>query len=414
MFRRAAKSLGGILASGQWTDALLRLSQQRNELRHAVLAVGALHSSRTVSERQWATQNYTVAIRCLGDQQLTPQSFGAMLAGWVLCAAFELMLRNIGRAISHIQSAISLVAQRPSLLHSAPDTYIPTKPVIGTLGALETALCRMTGHIPRLTLRQESGDAFSAPFRSLESARKALQLVWHGLGVLNHHVSRLGTPMSNQSYSDFMSNHHDLAEALKLWKPGFDDLKLRSGQDEQTRCAMTLLTIQYESALQYASGLVEAQELRWDQLHLQFERILDLAEEVITTDNRPLPALSTRCTLDYGVVPALFYVAWKCRHAALRLRAIEILETHPRIEGLWDSILCARLGRYIDRVERGMVRLHDAAARNDSADIIGEVTRVLVISINITTERREARIGLMTTHDMVNGLSHCEEEKWNW
>jgi hypothetical protein len=164
----------------------------------------------------------------------------------------------------------------------------------------------------------------------------------------------------------------------------------------------------------FIAGLVEAQEMHWDRFHSQFERILGLADEVIANDPRPLSKLSTRYTLDYGIVLALFYMIWKCRHATLRLRAIELLENHLRVEGLWDSALCARLGRFIDRVERGTAQLQDAAGRGDLASVISENSRVLAISLVISTGQREVKVGLVTTSAMASGMSHYEEEIWNW
>jgi len=40
---------------------------------------------------------------------------------------------------------------------------------------------------------------------------------------------------------------------------------------------------------------------------------------------------------DLGIVPVLYYVALNCRVIEIRLQALEMLESTPRREGMWDS-----------------------------------------------------------------------------
>jgi hypothetical protein len=226
----------------------------------------------------------------------------------------------------------------------------------------------------------------------------------------------MGTTMSSQTDSDFMQNQIGLVASLKRWKDAFDNL-LERQPDCCTHWNLALLTVQYESALHYASGLVEATETYWDGQLSQFQRILDLSEFVLAANtdiqapaSNPLAPPRFRCRLEHGVVPALFYVAWKCRHARTRLRAIKLLEQYPRIEGIWDSSICAHVAQFIDRVERGADALQHAAARDDAANAISESARVQVIASSFNMDLRKAQVGLMP---MASNLSYWQEEEWD-
>jgi hypothetical protein len=52
------------------------------------------------------------------------------------------------------------------------------------------------------------------------------------------------------------------------------------------------------------------------------------------------------------IIPALYLVATKCRLDALRYRAITLLLSSRRREGIWDSILCGKVADWLFRLER--------------------------------------------------------------
>ena len=59
------------------------------------------------------------------------------------------------------------------------------------------------------------------------------------------------------------------------------------------------------------------------------------------------PSFST----DLGIVPPLFFVATKCREPHTRRRAIRLLRSSARREGMWDSEMAARIGQWVMELE---------------------------------------------------------------
>ncbi|KAL9619619.1 MAG: hypothetical protein Q9160_005806 [Pyrenula sp. 1 TL-2023] len=65
---------------------------------------------------------------------------------------------------------------------------------------------------------------------------------------------------------------------------------------------------------------------------------------------------STSFTFEMGIVPNLYWAAIKCRHHAVRWRAIRLLRRCRRREGLWDSALDARVAtKVVELEEEGTV-----------------------------------------------------------
>ncbi|KAL1895523.1 hypothetical protein Cpir12675_003212 [Ceratocystis pirilliformis] len=119
------------------------------------------------------------------------------------------------------------------------------------------------------------------------------------------------------------------------------------------------------------------EETAFDQFENYFDAIVNLAAEVVGDEERR--ATTQRCSnpntcphrqlgvndsytayhikpsfsADLGIVPPLYVVATKCRNPVIRRRAIRLLQSSSRREGMWDSQLSARIGEYIAMLEEG-------------------------------------------------------------
>jgi hypothetical protein len=111
-----------------------------------------------------------------------------------------------------------------------------------------------------------------------------------------------------------------------------------------------------------------------DKFAGDFRQILELAEEVVAAEKSG-PAYKENWyaqtkasfTLGIGIVQPLYIVATTCRDRKLRRDAIRLLMHRPRREGLWDSMLCARIAqRAMGIDEEGMMSFCSsiAAARS--------------------------------------------------
>lgn len=124
--------------------------------------------------------------------------------------------------------------------------------------------------------------------------------------------------------------------------------------------------------LKIASFQLVHEQTCWDQLQSTYEELVDLATAVIDSQRAADREISQKpiFQMDHGIIAPLFVVAHKCRDPYLRRRAITLLYCAPRQEGVWDSILTARVAeRVMNLEEEGLGEVRCAADVPDRARI---------------------------------------------
>jgi len=101
----------------------------------------------------------------------------------------------------------------------------------------------------------------------------------------------------------------------------------------------------------------------WDSLRPEFEEMVVLGERIISS---PLLAnerlgKSTSFCLDTGIVIPLYHVASQCQDPIIRRRAISLLRSTSRQEGLWNSFLVADVAERVVDIRENMLRVKDVS-----------------------------------------------------
>lgn len=92
----------------------------------------------------------------------------------------------------------------------------------------------------------------------------------------------------------------------------------------------------------------------WDPLLGECEEIVDLAAFVVKGHNYSSSNPSSEIpmfSMDISIIGPLFSIAHRCRDLIIRRRAIALLHSTPRQEGLWHSIITVRAAEKIMNVE---------------------------------------------------------------
>jgi hypothetical protein len=63
---------------------------------------------------------------------------------------------------------------------------------------------------------------------------------------------------------------------------------------------------------------------------------------------------STGMSFDLGWIPPLHYTALKCRIHPARVHAVTLLSALPHRDGVWDSVLAARVATKVIELEEGI------------------------------------------------------------
>ncbi|TAQ86586.1 hypothetical protein B7494_g5084 [Chlorociboria aeruginascens] len=257
-------------------------------------------------------------------------------------------------------------------------------------------------------------------FTSVREARSALDSLCERILRFNEALSSFYAGPNNILPASIKSSGVGFKNQLEHWSNAFDPIlqKRRSyGTTNTERAAINVLkSFQLMSAVLFLMGF-STSEMPFDGFIAEFRFIVELAKEVVVDEELSLAQArcGTQCqhrqnrphtphvyrpedsythikpsfALDLGIVPPLFVVATKCRDRKLRREAISLLISSPRREGMWDSILSARVASWIMEIEEEDLSPYVPAT---AAEIILDKKRVMVKEILFDMQSREATL----------------------
>ncbi|KIH88406.1 hypothetical protein SPBR_06521 [Sporothrix brasiliensis 5110] len=204
---------------------------------------------------------------------------------------------------------------------------------------------------------------------------------------------------------------------MESWSNAFEPLLIsrsHPGVSSQEKAAIAVLKMfQVMGVILYVMTFSDS-EMMFDAYQQQFQKIVDLASEVVGDEERR--AASNRCpdptrcvhhyhtthpqdpnsagpgssgdydachgfyfhtshikasfSADLGIVPPLYVVATKSRDRVLRRQAIQLLRSSARREGMWDSELAARIAMWVVNIEEEgeEAEFYEALQRYDHHD----------------------------------------------
>lgn len=125
-------------------------------------------------------------------------------------------------------------------------------------------------------------------------------------------------------------------------------------------------------------------ETQWDALIPEFIRLLDLAEGFIGRESM-VYARGIQ-GFEMGIIIPLFETAFRCRNPTQRRRAITMLRSAQRREGVWDGIgAAAVIESIVDIEEEGLTEI-------ESASDVPEDQRVFFINPLADLVKREVLV----------------------
>jgi hypothetical protein len=197
-------------------------------------------------------------------------------------------------------------------------------------------------------IRQRIPTAFS----SLSEARESLIFHWHRLTrPVNKQLSDDGSSLN--FFAAWQTRHEGSQLIFNQWSAAFSAfLKTqRASMDENEKKGVAMLEIQQEIgflSLQLGRTYFDDQTL-WDHFIPLFNQIVSLAAEILDfgSKSRRYPTFS----LDMGIVGPLYEVASRCRDPVIRRKAISLMKSRCMQEGIWNSILTAKVAERLVEIE---------------------------------------------------------------
>ena len=207
-----------------------------------------------------------------------------------------------------------------------------------------------------------------AAFSSLVQARNSLDYHWNTrLEFLNDLESNTGSRMvDGQRPLDALGTIEAARQlafnVVDRWLVAYQAFLQKDGRslDDRELQAARTLEISHALAMMFltVSTTYSYNDMTgWDWFTEDFEHVVDLATLILKSSNgeKFTQHRGPDFSLDMSIVAPLFVVASKCRHPIIRRKAVALLYAAPRQEGIWDSVLTARVAeRLIDIEEAGL------------------------------------------------------------
>ncbi|KAI4268194.1 MAG: hypothetical protein LQ337_007989 [Flavoplaca oasis] len=217
------------------------------------------------------------------------------------------------------------------------------------------------------------GPDIPAAFHSLEEARNCLDYQWNLCARSDldfRYRNHLMEGTETQEHRDaFDVNRVHFQAVYNTWMTVFQKFLERNVATMNSKSLQGAMVLKMQGQLAAMYQELDTfqllhDETGWDEVIPRFDNLVDLVAAIIDSQKATDEKLLHKpiFQLDQSTISPLFTVGYKCRDPILRRKAISMLYSAPRQEGVWDSILTARAcERIMNLEEEGLGEVKYAA-----------------------------------------------------
>ena len=359
-----AGNLDGQFDSQFWDKLVLQLAQSEPSIRHAVSAISITyqdiessiqHPMGYVKANPEARQALAAATKILSARiQAHPNSKMVPLVCCLLFACIEFLMGNVESSMLHVQCGSNIVATRHCNGNVATNVFSSNDfksiedhivPIFSRLNVLCSLAGRIVPQIYTPTAEEDS------PHEDLADSRiRLVNIINVSLRFINQAITKAGS---------FSVNVNDIIEQIKLqsrldtWRNQLDRLIERTQTVDKAarQDAVNLLLVQYKVIYIWMRVCITAGEMATDSYFDDFEELVCYAEKLA----RPGVEMAKPQLLSFEIqlLAPMYDTALKCRHPVIRRRALNLLQSVPRREGIWNARHAYVTARQVIELEEG-------------------------------------------------------------
>lgn len=386
---KTAPSLGMHFDADFWKRFVIPASMAEPALRHAMVAVGIfaerlegrgvnkitlaharaattdslpqlapIRSRGSADGDLLALSNYNKSIGLLTNLvSSAAQTADVVLLACVLFVCVEFLRGDNEAAFRHFNGGMTiimdLVSRKQSSTGPRPLVDRVKSSILPAFNRLEM-LSALFGNGASWPYPVALPDSVPAMFSSVSNARDSMV---HLMNLSLRFVQTVQM-LEYEPSAIPVSAYEEQAELLKylqLWRSRFSDFQAKHAQSlvADDFYVANVLEIQRTVAYTWISTLMNAYQCAHDAHIPAYTAAIVLAEQIYGTGSMRIQ--HTRQTnaflLDVEIVGPLYWMCVKCRHPAVRRRAIAVLRNMHRREGMWDSDIAAVVADRVVAVE---------------------------------------------------------------
>lgn len=374
------KDLAGCFSDNIWCQVFPRVAQHEAPVWHAIAAISMLDTSiqhglnldASNPDVNVAISQYSKAIRKLNVQLASGGHMycrDVVLLCCILFAIFECLQNHFQSALRHISGGMKLLMEWekewPASGQSASGVYLDQRVLRPVLLSLDSQVVQMGAvdfhefnTLPAIDAEQRVQNSFT----DIQAAHVSLTGIFNRLSRWTDKLEP-GMRYDSRPEDDWLNvERRRLRAELSEWDLAF----AMSQKHFDSRSATVLLSIQH-TIMQtiFDKELDGPSEMEWDKYLPRFEEVLRRAETFLTLEaneqRRPgldpdsslkdVPRRKCILTISMDIVLSLYLISTRCRSSQPRWRALEMLKTCGRREGIWDSFLCGKIAETIIKLE---------------------------------------------------------------
>jgi hypothetical protein len=309
------------------TAQVLQQSHREPVVRQALVSLGMLHLEFTTTSRDTAgvevLTQYGRTLRML-KRRLDKADAGAMKTALICCilfCCFEAACNNYNGATGHLQNGLNLLSN----FHDDPDLDVLTR----MIGGLDVQASLLNDSRPP-QLESESLPDTTTTFLTLDEAYQMQTKIKSDL--LHSFMTAMPQKSPKRGGLPALDKKEALAKQIDLWWTRFEHFQTTEAQET----GVQILRFHHKTASMFLDGSSPANNAKvfGSSPNTRAQEILDLAEDVL---RRSEGGARRSLSIETGVVAPLFAMAMQCSDDHVRTRALGLLDSLDRREGLYDT-----------------------------------------------------------------------------
>lgn len=372
---RTSRALSGFFDSDLWQYLLPQLSHSEAGIRHAVIALGALHQHLHIvlskgkcdpgrkiapQNEHFIIQQYNLAIRHLVAQlsSSTHQVPHLTLISCCLFVSLEILSGQLSKALDHIEAGLKILQRWENQTDGKLQSEGITRELAYILIRWNTQLSKHGRKMIPLNFCQLDTAELGAKQESwseISEARDSLVILSNRTMSF---LEAVGSDRNTRGLPWQVRQQQALLQGLAAWLSAFESLMRRCGRrlKKTDPRGPVLLRLHHRTNQIWVTVALSRDELIFDQLDDDFRAILAYTEDLLELNaSLDKDAVLSVFSLETGLISSLSYVASKWRNPVLRRKAISLMYRCPQKEGLWSMQQYAILARIIVQIEEADV-----------------------------------------------------------
>ncbi|KAK5171198.1 uncharacterized protein LTR77_004342 [Saxophila tyrrhenica] len=398
--QRTVASTNAIVSCRFWDRIVLQACHTEPAVKHAVLALSSLHSVRTlasdgnshIQHRQYADTQHQKALK---EARAFIASAGSedidrVLVTCIIFIIFESVRGEYCAASTHMDSGRAIIADNLQRLKhtSRRRDLLEIESAFARLDLPATCFSDRTSPY-RYGLQDflNTKPALEPEcFQDINEAQNSMIDLMRWLMILGNHIERAVRRNDVQAIARYSAEKTRCTVTIKQWHWHFE--VLASESDLSSSLTVINLRLWYAFAQLAIQAYGHGPQKQHDGLLHHGKEILRYGEQLAKSlAQSEVAAQPSSFSFDFGYIIPVYAAATVCRDPLLRRRAISILHTYPRQEGVWESTAAAAVAaRWVMVEEAGLVVT--------CADDVPEHRRIRYISTKVNIDGKSAWINL--------------------